>query len=261
MREQLERQPIVEVAGVVGPRGPSGGQSRGQSDWTFWMTLELWRGPDGRMRRDCLSVRKWVDHDTLEKLMDTFSAFEVVKLRVHLAESSNGSTPEGLLLSPLGPADNDTELQDYSRKLQEPVTLDHPRFGRFTLDRRMGWFEANATWGTDSIRLSLSTESEAEAGALLQVAERVWDERKNWDRQVRMKAAAELLDLRNEVWREEGDVVIDATEFGARMRLTSIGMSDGGSFEFWFDDGDLFWGHSICVVCDENGPKRASMEG
>ena len=31
------------------------------------------------------------------------------------------------------------------------------------------------------------------------------------------------------------------------MRLTSINTYPEGGFEFWHDDGDLFWGHYIQV--------------
>ena len=47
-----------------------------------------------------------------------------------------------------------------------------------------------------------------------------------------------------------------------RMELESIEIRADGSFEFWFADGDMFYGHSIHVSGDmENGPDRADMEG
>ena len=47
-----------------------------------------------------------------------------------------------------------------------------------------------------------------------------------------------------------------------RMELESIEIRADGSFEFWFADGDMFYGHSIHVSGGmENGPDDASMEG
>ena len=47
-----------------------------------------------------------------------------------------------------------------------------------------------------------------------------------------------------------------------RMELESIEVRADGSFQFWFGDGDLFYGHSIWVSGDlENGPNDAAMEG
>ena len=47
-----------------------------------------------------------------------------------------------------------------------------------------------------------------------------------------------------------------------RMELESIEIRADGSFEFWFADGDMFYGHSIHVSGDmEHGPDDAAMEG
>jgi hypothetical protein len=46
------------------------------------------------------------------------------------------------------------------------------------------------------------------------------------------------------------------------MKLESITVHPDGRFEFWFDDGDLFWGHSIAVRGSlAEGPTEASVEG
>jgi hypothetical protein len=55
---------------------------------------------------------------------------------------------------------------------------------------------------------------------------------------------------------------LSAEEFGSRMTLTSITIEETGSFEFWHDDGDLFWGHSIQISADvANGPTDADIPG
>lgn len=46
------------------------------------------------------------------------------------------------------------------------------------------------------------------------------------------------------------------------MTLEAIQVDGEGGFEFWFDDGDLFYGHSIHVAGNlEKGPDWAQMEG
>ena len=80
----------------------------------------------------------------------------------------------------------------------------------------------------------------------------------DWDHRVRSYAAQELLSLAND-WaadaREEED-----EDSGAP--LVSIQLLPQGGFEFWFNDGDLFWGHSIHVTGSlESGPESAQMEG
>ena len=47
-----------------------------------------------------------------------------------------------------------------------------------------------------------------------------------------------------------------------RMELDAIQIYEDGAFEFWFNDGDLFWGHSIHVTGSlKAGPEDAQMEG
>ena len=55
---------------------------------------------------------------------------------------------------------------------------------------------------------------------------------------------------------------ITAERFMARMELDAVQMRETGAFEFWFNDGDMFWGHAIHVTGSlENGPEEAQMEG
>ena len=47
-----------------------------------------------------------------------------------------------------------------------------------------------------------------------------------------------------------------------RMELESIEVRADGSFEFWFADGEMFYGHSIHVSGNlTGGPDAAQMEG
>ena len=48
----------------------------------------------------------------------------------------------------------------------------------------------------------------------------------------------------------------------SRMELDAVQIYEDGAFDFWFNDGDLFWGHSIHVTGSlESGPEDAQMEG
>ena len=74
-------------------------------------------------------------------------------------------------------------------------------------------------------------------------------------------AAAEMLDDHNGGDWCEG-APIDAAEFVRRMTLTDVAFTETGSFEAYYDDGDLFWGHAILVRVDEDGrPEHAEFFG
>ena len=67
---------------------------------------------------------------------------------------------------------------------------------------------------------------------------------------------------KNDTWLEDGEAPLTADDFVARMHLTNITIYEGGAFEFWFNDTDLFGDHSISVSGDlQNGPKYSNVEG
>ena len=89
-----------------------------------------------------------------------------------------------------------------------------------------------------------------------------------WDRRVRSLAADKLLSLAND-WEadaagsEEREAEeITREDFISRMELDAVQVYEDGAFDFWFNDGDLFWGHAIHVTGSlETGPEDAQMEG
>ena len=67
---------------------------------------------------------------------------------------------------------------------------------------------------------------------------------------------------RMDSWLEEDEEELDAEKFEARLELESIEVRPDGEFCFWFEDGDLFWGHSITVEGTlEGGPEQADIQG
>ena len=78
--------------------------------------------------------------------------------------------------------------------------------------------------------------------------------------------ARELLELANRWAQEEGEEEfpqeVTQEDFMSRMELDAVQVYEDGAFDFWFNDGDLFWGHSIHVTGSLGaGPEDAQMEG
>lgn len=63
--------------------------------------------------------------------------------------------------------------------------------------------------------------------------------------------ADKLLDLYNDTWSE--DEVIDKPEFCRRIAIESVQVYDDGSVEIFYEDGDLFAGHTILIYINSNG--------
>jgi len=68
---------------------------------------------------------------------------------------------------------------------------------------------------------------------------------------MRQKACDELLSIYNRSWNE-GEP-IDAETFMNLLSLESIRLYPDGSTEIYFDDGGLFWGHTVIVSLSKDG--------
>ena len=146
---------------------------------------------------------------------------------------------------------------------KKPVTFWEEGLGTFTLNRQVDWFETELDWlGAE---ISLVFDQDENRADCVMNAKALLADAAGWDRRVREYAADELLSTAND-WagqmEDEEPQEITREQFMERMELESIEIRADGSFQFWFGDGDLFYGHSIWVSGDlENGPDDASMEG
>ena len=124
--------------------------------------------------------------------------------------------------------------------------LEDEVLGRFTLDRRVNWFEADVDWLGQTVRLSFDWDEDEAMEDSLRTAKALMADQEEWNRRVLARASEDLLELKNDSWLEE----------------ESIEVRPDGEFCFWFEDGDLFWGHSITVEGTlEGGPEQADIQG
>ncbi len=65
-------------------------------------------------------------------------------------------------------------------------------------------------------------------------------------------ATEELLDLKNDDWREENEPKLTAEEFIARLELLEIVVYYTGKVDMIFDADDIFYDHCISVYTNEN---------
>lgn len=75
---------------------------------------------------------------------------------------------------------------------------------------------------------------------------------------------SKLLTLKNETWldEDEDEQPLSAEAFAERVEWRSVVAYSEGSFTLYFDDNDLFWGHSIIVEVDKDLQlKRANLAG
>lgn len=156
-----------------------------------------------------------------------------------------------------------TELeQAFLTQAALPVTFTDPQFGEFVQNKQVDIFEGTLEHRGQTISITLDAKEDIETlrflfsymDTLLEQASRY--------------AAEKLLDLGNnwcfDAWEgeEKEFVPMTAEDFMARIRLTSISLSEDESFSLWYDDGDIFWGHAIEVDGNKaEGFTNASIQG
>ena len=233
--------------GLLQPGGAAFSQSRREDgEWDLWrvgVRLRPWREPGGAVQMSGLSFSKHtrLPHWLWQLLFLKGSIVEVV------IDLDNGAT-HGRLVRYLGPR-SDPELRKAHSDWLAGRTLEDPFFGHFTFDERVSWFETKCDWLGRRVSLSLGVgdDSRPDTGP----ARRLFEQAADWDARARDIAADELLSIKNENWLGDDERPLTRDDFKARMTLESIGLNPGPYIQFFFEDGDLFAGHTIIVTFDE----------
>ncbi len=250
----------LSILAVTGANGFSGGKTGKEKLWTAHLGLTAWMEEDSPdIHRGEFVLTTIADDRLLDVLRQRTPPDFIVKCKVRVS-------PDGqrLLLLDLPVPGFDPDLKAILEEQKKPVTFREEGLGTFTLNRQVDWFETEINWLGTEISLTIDMEEAREEA--LQNAKTLLASAADWDKRVRECAADELLQNAND-WNQEmekdGETpTITREQFMERMELESIEVMADGSFQFWFADGDMFYGHSIWVSGDlENGPDEASMEG
>jgi hypothetical protein len=176
-----------------------------------------------------------------------------------LAELDDDIGKGGRLIAWLGPR-RDSALREAHSRWRGERTLEHPAFGRFTFDERLDWFEKTADWLGRQVSLSIGMGADGSVDA--EPAARLFAHAPEWDARARAIAAEELVPTKNEHWLGDGERPLSPDEFKSRMTLESIGVNPGPYIQFFYEDGDLFAGHTIIVTFnEEDGETWAEFAG
>ena len=262
---ELDNAPECEIVGVVSPNGigrVGSGVPGLAFFWTINIPLVAWKPVGSELQKFELRLIKPVQEEEIYSGWGDIEAYDIIRVKARIREESGNTFPQALLIEVVGKDDSDSELNSYASYLQEEVSFDDPLFGRFLLNRQLGWFEATHDWCGESIRLTIEAEIPNAVEDLLTIAKELWIAEKDWGQRVLSCASENLLSLKNEHWLEDDESELDRSDFTERLTLESISIESDGAFEFWFDDGEIFCGHSIMVSGNlAEGPKDAGIHG
>lgn len=251
---QVEYQPEeLTILAVTGANGFGGGKTHGEELWTISIGLTAWMEEDSPdIHRGEFVLSTIGDEQLLEVLRRRTRPDFIIKFRGRVSEDG-----KRLLLLDLPEPGFDPDLKAILEEQKKPVTFWEEGLGTFALNRQVDWFETEVDWLGGQI--SLVFDAEEDRAEVLQRAKALLSGAADWDERIRAYAADDLLASAND-WAEDEEITRE--QFIQRMELESIEIRADGSFEFWFADGDMFYGHSIHVSGDmENGPDDAAMEG
>ncbi len=249
----------LTILAVTGANGFGGGRAGKEKLWRASIGLTAWMEEDSPdIHRGEFVLSTIADDQLLEHLQRRVPRDFIIKFKGRVSEDG-----KGLLLLDLPEPAFDPDLKAILEEQKKPVTFWEEGLGTFTLNRQVDWFETELDWlGAE---ISLVFDQDENRADCVMNAKALLADAAGWDRRVREYAADELLSTAND-WagqmEDEEPQEITREQFVERMELESIEVRADGSFQFWFGDGDLFYGHSIWVSGDlENGPNDAAMEG
>lgn len=255
----------LNIQAVTGASGFGAGRAGKEKLWSASVELTAWREEaGGEIHQGEILLCTPADDRLLKYLQTSVKGDSVIRCCVRPSR-------DGRFLLMTGPvqAGNDPELEEILEKQTREIMMEVEGLGTFTLDRTVDWFETRVDWLGDEICLSFDQDEEDAMERAAGTARILMADQKIWDRRIREHAADELLQSANE-WAEnsaedeteEGGPTVSRKQFMERMELESIQTEEDGGFDFWFGDGDMFWGHSIHVTGNvEDGPDWAGIEG
>jgi hypothetical protein len=79
---------------------------------------------------------------------------------------------------------------------------------------------------------------------------------------IKAHAADDHLAILNKHWLDDGEPPLSKADFMGRLRLSAVNFLDDEFMDVFFDDGDLFAGHSVIVAIEEDGtPGQVQLFG
>lgn len=249
------------ILAVTGAGGFGGSRPQENGPWLAVLELTAWKEEDSEepAHREKTQLVALADDKLMDYLRRRVRGDSVFQIKVRPSEDG-----KQFLMTELPQPEIDPEMKAILEEQKKPVSIWVPELGTFTLNRLVNWFEAEVEWLGQPARLDIDREEDWDA--CVEQAKALMADQKGWDEKVRSFAADQLLEQANDWARDaaEGEEPEEITreQFMERMELDAVQISAGGSFEFWFNDGDLFWGHAIHVTGSlDQGPEMAQMEG
>ena len=254
----------LTITGMIDGIGAGGGSTQG-SDWFGTFTFAVWRAGNGPVRTEPLRIEQHVGpKDALKRFMDRLEARQLIRIAIAADPEPYGERPrlKAEMRTVVGPAE-DAEIAAVAAPILDPPPYHHPKLGEFRPDKRFPKsLEGHATWLGRRIGLVLNADGADAPEQLAETALKLLADQLGWQNKVERAVYDELHPVWIDAgWGTDGDSPT-REQWLSRLTLKSITIDEGGSFDFDFDDGELFWGHYVFASGSlDEGVTDAQMAG
>ena len=246
----------ITIVGVVSGES-QGGTLLGKAFTVHHITLKAWKASDASdLHFKNLFVMRTVEQE--RDFFDEIPAYSIVEFKVFL----NTNRTRAVLIEGKFIHNPPEDLIAAKIKLQAPVFLESDRFGRFKFDEKIAWFEKELEWNGQLVSVAIQIEDTSLLTDHLQTLEQLMDKQQMWKRKIEDFGVEKLLPLKNDSWLDEGESEWSKNKFISTWQLEAIWIYEDGAFDFWYKDGDIFWGHYIEISGSvKDGPDYAAIQG
>lgn len=154
------------------------------------------------------------------------------------------------------------------------VTVEEPNLGKFVLDKTTKSLHSKLKWLSEKeeidVYLNIDEDNRIntlkKVGAFFITLEKVFKDKKDWDKKLKTYAAEHLADLATELRKSSKSLFkflkVWKWYFIGKMKLVSLAVETDGEIVATFDDRKLFLGHKIIVRAnvDKNEVSSAIIE-
>lgn len=253
--------------------------------WTISINIIAWREVNNTNTTDEINTKKIkiierVTYNNYIKISKLISIDKINSISIKLNNLNNNLNEfKGQLIDIHEYKEEedtrDEKLNKFLQDYKEPTIINDEKLGcSFEYDKKIECYNSEIEWinnnnnNNDKIGITLNIPINEYNNFIEKIYKLIKDKFK-WESKYQINIINNLLNLKNNDWIDEDDILdsdsenngenikfrkINESEFLNRIKLTNISINFDLSIEFWFDDGNLFFGHIICSYGDlKNG--------
>ncbi len=259
--DQLRACPVVDITGLVHIRGVGVSRTGRENVWTMTFKLDVWRIDCEGMKKD-LVVRCKVTEKEFKRFQRKIKPESIIRIEGRVLGENMYGNAQALMEKFVKAGIKDVEMEDYRTEIRKPVDYQDDLLGSLRYDRISKCYTNSISWMNGETKINLPAANPDEPDAVLAAAHILYKDQTLWDQRIVDYLVTKLLPLKNDSWIGQGEDEITEEQFKEKIELSSITVQEDGSYEFAYDDGDLFMGHALVVTGNlADGPDRADLEG